>query len=396
MKPFIPRRASAFVCLLILNTSIEALADISSGIIDWGHVTDRDWVDFNGDGRADYCRRVGGTNLQSSYVSCTVSTGTGFGSTSYSGVIDWGQEAGRAWVDFDGDGRADFCRWVGSSSDPSTYVSCTVSTGAGFGATYSSNFLDGGQEIGRAWVDFNGDGRADFCRWVGDSSSPFGSVSCTESTGTGFGDTYTSYVVDGGPETSRAWVDFNGDGRADFCRRVGNTSAQSGYVSCTVSTSAGFGRTYTSSVIDWGNEAGRAWVDFNGDGRADFCRVHGSIYQQSNYLSCTISLGTGFGGTYSSGVLDGGYDTGRAWVDFNGDGRADFCRHVGGAPSRYVACTASTGTGFGNLYSSSALDWGQDAGRDWVDFNGDGKADFCRLTGGTNFQSSYATCTLSP
>ncbi|EAU65836.1 hypothetical protein STIAU_5720 [Stigmatella aurantiaca DW4/3-1] len=46
--------------------------------------------------------------------------------------------------------------------------------------------------------------------------------------------------------------------------------------------------------------------------------------------------------------MDWDNEAGRAWVDFNVDGLADYCRHVGGAPSRCGACTASTGTGFGN------------------------------------------------
>jgi hypothetical protein len=55
-------------------------------------------ADFDGDGRADYCRRVGGVNLQTSYLSCTLSTGDGFGKTVQSPVVDWGFDTGRAWV----------------------------------------------------------------------------------------------------------------------------------------------------------------------------------------------------------------------------------------------------------------------------------------------------------
>ena len=54
--------------------------------------------DFSGDGKADYCRRVGGTNGVNSFVACTLSTGTGFGKTVLSPVLDWGYDTGRAWV----------------------------------------------------------------------------------------------------------------------------------------------------------------------------------------------------------------------------------------------------------------------------------------------------------
>ncbi len=52
--------------------------------------------------------------------------------------------------------------------------------------------------------------------------------------------------------------------------------------------------------------------------------------------------------------LSQGYDSGRAWVDFNGDGRADFCRIIGGEVSGYyLACTVSTGEAFGETYTKS-------------------------------------------
>ena len=67
-------------------------------MVDWGFDTGRAWVDFNGDAKTDYCRRVGAVNLQTSYLSCTLSTGDGFGKTVQSPVVDWGFDTGRAWV----------------------------------------------------------------------------------------------------------------------------------------------------------------------------------------------------------------------------------------------------------------------------------------------------------
>ncbi|WPB78998.1 RHS repeat-associated core domain-containing protein [Archangium violaceum] len=367
----------------------------SSGEVDWGYETGRQWVDFNGDGRADYCRVVGNTNGSSSYLSCTVSTGTGFGATYHSGVIDWGYESERAWVDFNGDGKADYCRRVGNANGASGLLSCTLSTGTGFGATYHSGVVDWGYASGRAWVDFNGDGMADYCRVVGGTNGSSSYVSCTVSTGTGFGATYHSGVIDWGYDTGRQWVDFDGDGKADYCRRVGNTNSSANYVSCTVSTGTGFGATYGSGALDWGYDAGRQWVDFNGDGRADYCRVVGNTNSSSSYLSCTVSTGMGFGGTYSSGVIDWGYESGREWTDFNGDGRADYCRRVGGTngSSSYMSCTVSTGTGFGNTWATGVVDWGYDNGRQWADVDGDGLSDFCRTVGNTNSSSKYVSCT---
>ncbi len=307
------------------------------------------WADFNGDGKQDFCQRFGSDNTVGSRIRCTVSTGAGFGATYTSGVVDWGYEPGRAWVDFNGDGKADYCRLVGSVNLSSSYAECTVSTGTGFGTSYKSGVLDWGHESGRAWVDFNGDGKADYCRLVGFASSP--ALQCTVSTGTGFGATYTSGVVDWGYEAGRAWVDFNGDGKADYCRPVGFASSPA--VQCTVSTGTGFGATHTSYIEDWGHESGRAWVDFNADGRADYCRVLGSV--GTGPMQCTLSTGTGFVGTYWSHYVDWGYEPGRSWTDFNGDGRADYCRVVGVAGTLREQCTVSAVHGYGTFYESPVL-----------------------------------------
>jgi hypothetical protein len=160
-------------------------------------------ADFNGDGKADYCRRVGGS-YPSSYLQCTVSIGSGFGETFTSGPTDWGYESGWAWADFDGDRRADYCRLVGTS--PDDHVQCTLSAGAGFGATITSLVLDWGYEAGRAWVDVNGDGKADYCRVIGNRNFEDSHVVCTLSTGEGFGATVVSPVLDWGYGTGRSWV----------------------------------------------------------------------------------------------------------------------------------------------------------------------------------------------
>ena len=73
------------------------------------------------------------------------------------------------------------------------------------------------------------------------------------------------------------------------------------------------------------------WVDANGDGMADYCRRAGSVNGSSRttLLTCTLNAGAGFGGTYYSGVVDWGYTDDAQWVDANGDGKADYCRRAG-------------------------------------------------------------------
>ncbi|HML49810.1 MAG TPA: CHAP domain-containing protein, partial [Propionicimonas sp.] len=96
-------------------------------------------------------------------------------------------------------------------------------------------------------------------------------------------------------------------------------------------------------------ESNRPRVDFNNDGKADYCRVIGGV--PGYRIQCTVSTGTGFGTTYTSTTTDPGYDLGRTWTDFNNDGKADYCRVTGGGSDYRIQCTVSTGTGFGTTYT---------------------------------------------
>lgn len=381
------------------STASPGAAQTSASIGSIGYDNGRAWVDVNGDGLADYCRLEGNQNLVSSSIVCTLATSAGFGATISSGLVDWGYDSGREWVDFNGDGMADYCRRVGGGGyfNSNDRVSCTLSTGVGFGATIMSHPVNWGEDAGRSWVDINGDGRADFCRVINFQFAGMTlpkQMACTLSTGSGFGETILS-PGDAGINSTRQWVDFNGDGLPDFCRVIGD-----GRLACTLSTDLGFGITvYSSAAVDRGYDTGgQQWVDFNGDGLADYCRLIGNTNNVSSHLSCTLSTGAGFGVTITSGVEDWGYTSGRQWVDVNGDGMADFCRRVGNLASRFipssarVSCTLSTGIGFASgPIMSGVLDWGYDAGRAWVDTNGDGLPEFCRTTGGAGL-----VCTSLP
>ena len=365
-------------CLAMAGQARAVDLSITSGPIDPGYVPGRAWADVTGDKRADYCRVVG--DVGQYRVECLVSTGAGFGSELLSGVVDPGGEAERAWVDADGDGRSDFCRLL---SGPK--VSCLHSTGTGFAGEVSSPTLDPGYAGTRRWADFDGDGRTDYCRHVGDPSTDQ-RVSCTRSSPAPFASSVVSPKLAWGEESGRAWVDGNGDGRADYCRLVVAGDAR---VSCTYSTGTGFGSTATSSTIDAGYVGGRAWADFDGDGRIDYCR-HVGAPGIAESLSCTLSLAAGFGSSVVSAHVGWGEDSGRGWADFDGDGKADFCRAIGAAPANQRAgCVASRPGTFAALPLSEPLTWGNTIA--WIDVTGDLKADFCRLVG----SPPQATCQIS-
>lgn len=166
-----------------------------------------------------------------------------------------------------------------------------------------------------------------------------------------------------GTATYQAAPDFNGDKTADTCAVTDSDRT----AACTVKTLtiSGTGTapnvTYRTS-LDPGWKAGRAWVDHNGDGKADYCRV-----VDYTRLACTVStaptitpvattgtgFGEGFGQTFFSQNLDAGWDDTRNWRDANGDGKVDYCRITGNVFVGYQAqCTISNGQGFGGTVVS--------------------------------------------
>lgn len=310
------------------------------------------WIDANGDGRSDYCRLISQDFARQ--PSCVLSNGSGFGTTwtKWQRAIP-GDTYGRAWADQNGDGRAEFCSifngWNGK------YARCDG---------YDMGPIDGGYDDGsRAWVDFNGDGRADYCRLVGwPGKYPSCSVSNANPT---FGLTFThNRTIDAGYDAGRAWVDVNGDGKADYCRIVADWGTKA---RCTLSTGTGFqDNEVQRSISDAGFDATRKWADINGDRRADFCRVIG-WYQ----FTCTSIISSG---SFLSEPTNPGADSGQAWADHNLDSRADACRVIN---NDRITCTLTSG----GTVPEHFTDPGWEPSRGWADFTGDGRADYCRAVG---------------
>ncbi len=137
------------------------------------------------------------------------------------------------------------------------------------------------------------------------------------------------------------------------------------------------------SILEINAAIGHA--DVNGDGFPDFCTSYGNI-------NCFLGSVSGIASTptYNLATLNlvapsvTNIKEGAAFLDVNGDGNADFCRIVGPSPFR-LACRLSNGRGWeANDRLSSNLDPGGDGhkfDRYWADINGDGLPDFCRAIG---------------
>jgi len=102
--------------------------------------------------------------------------------------VDLGYEGFQKDVDVNGDGRLDYCRFVGDA--PNILLSCQLGVAKEFWSKnpYGFNSITGIDQgyanMPRALIDVNGDGRPDFCRYVGDP--PNVKLSCDLAEASGF------------------------------------------------------------------------------------------------------------------------------------------------------------------------------------------------------------------
>jgi hypothetical protein len=207
-------------------------------------------------------------------------------------------------------------------------------------------------------------------------------------------------IVDALPNLAQAPADFwgwqyqaygyyNDDGMVDFCRVINYKTPLDQYkllnkykLACTLGVGDNFGdevrgKTVCSSIVDIGGQFSRAWTDFDGDNRMDFCAVG------VRRIWCYLAAGNKF-----SKKIEGEHDIvseivfpNGKWADFNGDGKADFCsRQKMTPPLSELTCILSETSKFGRTVRYvMPYDLGEAA--DWVDINVDGKVDYCGIVG---------------
>lgn len=135
----------------------------------------------------------------------------------------------------------------------------------------------------------------------------------------------------GDPKNGRVLVDFNRDGKADFCRVIGDQFPNT-FAVCNLSTGVGFQDAPLRSIeIDTGRWMGRAWVDIDGDEFPEFCRITGTDYPNT-FLNCAVNNKGVWGSEdLKSGSVDIGDPlAGYYWGDIDGDKAIEYCRRIGG------------------------------------------------------------------
>ena len=242
---------------------------------------------------------------------------------------------------------AEYCRFVGLPAG--TFLCTPVISSSQDSMLFSEPYaietiLDHGRtDLPQYLVDMNGDGKPDYCRFV---STPAGlQLSCAVRRDAGFADGAITTPLGfdlGYTDRPRFLADVDGDGRPDYCRFIGNPPNV--MLSCALQRDGGYtGPALNSAAaLDAGHPDKPAFmVDVDGDGKADYCRFVGDPHAPK--LSCTLAAKTGFAGEVNSpGAVDTGYtELGRFMADVNGDGKADFCRFVGPKPTTQLSCLLS-------------------------------------------------------
>jgi RHS repeat-associated protein len=397
-------------------------------IAQWGHDWIRGMADFNGDGRTDFCRDVAVSGNPSN-LACALSTGSGMTDTFVGTIADWGDDQANAWVDWNGDNRADYCRVVCRDNsggacdipweDRNYSLQCAFSTGTGI-TDLNLGALTRGQQGGRGtrwWVDWNGDGRTDYCRAYDANAGTGGAASanlvlkCALSNGNTFVDQLVGGFDEGGgdlsldavlgiPET-RAMVDWNGDGRTDLCRVIDDGNGD-GQIKCLLGHVNEFTRTTPSggqsntdvamgTVNDFGLGDAQWWTDLNGDGKTDYCRgINGTT------VRCAMSQQGSVGATMEIDLTSAtGWGTGagaalsRRWGDVNGDGKADLCFDTGSGAAK----TCAVSTGLGVVLQPTGVIAPSFYEKHWmVDWDGDGRSDYCFNAGSAGGGGSTLQC----
>jgi hypothetical protein len=357
----------------------------------------RAFVDANGDGRDDYCYLAGDVaTANHTELHCHLTKTSGAPEFQVMATGLWAHDAGLQisssirWADLNGDGFVDLCRAVHRGPAGNALV-CRL--GPGFGAATSFTIP-----------------------WVLAECRPTSPWSCTGYSGIVSGETSGTGLD---PETGRRTdiprfylADVSGDGVSDLCFvwqeyessaprspsrfelrcRIAVVGANRGSVVFQEVTQA-----WTFVNVNWGLKTyiNSEWQtfpdgfhDFDGDGRADFCRFTAIGTPTVDVLRCTVAGQSGFSHEVTSLPIDRGSHQGASFVDINADGNIDYCRLVG----VQISCALSDGLTWrvndANNHNvelvSPALHAGHEWSRWWVDINVDGYPDFCRLSANPN------------
>ncbi|WOD30083.1 RHS repeat-associated core domain-containing protein [Alloalcanivorax xenomutans] len=311
------------------------------------------WIDINDDGLVDLCYstiqggndrltcRLNKPNLQNAFKELVT--------FDVSRPVDKFFVGPRSWMDFNGNGKIDYCYTY--LKDEKKYIRCLVQSVNGF--TFSEAFTKEITDMAGYWADVNGDGLPDYCITtktkitchINNQGQGLNGGTWAK-TGTHFQANEPDRWVYKGSSTkyfSALFTDFTGNGFSDFCRIYWTTSnGKGGYrASCLESLGDGWGNEITSPFLQVTPTTAQDYermpeatqfMDVNQDGRMDWCVENTVPGVSDTHLTCFISTPDGFGASsakyrlpYLGSNIRGMRDINRGWADINGDGHDSYC-----------------------------------------------------------------------
>jgi RHS repeat-associated protein len=349
--------------------------------------------DFNGDGKTDWFAVplvIGRDYNTSDKWTLYLNNGDG---TSYTvaatGSLFPGFLPGASMsADINGDGLDDII-FASTQTDPlgNTYYQYRVynSKGSNFDFTYDDGIITSYEAITIFSGDFDGDGSTDLL--LKRNQKTIGKPDWElYANGSGYFRMTASGSITSWGDQAKI-LDFNGDGKKDIMVVDGQTTTIYTIAGGTLSALYSGGFPTKNHEIFLG--------DFNGDGKTDLLTY---LPNTTNPWNISYSTGSGFISTSSNPITRTNdpnaeeEDNNYLVCDFNGDGKSDILEFYqnwvnGVATSSTVNIYYSTGTGFykESNVDNSGLDWiltGKYDYDNFVDLNGDGKADiFCNRGG---------------
>jgi FG-GAP-like repeat/FG-GAP repeat len=269
--------------------------------------------------------------------------------------------------DFNGDGKLDMAVTPGSSMAGVSPHGVGILLGKGDGTFGPERqFLAGKSSVFVVAGDFNSDGKPDLavCNNGGDTNN----IVILLGNGDGTFRPAANYRAGTGPVAMTA-ADFNGDGNLDLAVALTGSTPEDGGVAMLLGNGDGTFQVF-SPVLRGGPVSSVAAGDFNGDGYLDMALT----YPDSNTVAIALGEGTGFflgPASFATGAVPESVAVG----DFNHDGKLDVA--VGGGNSATDGTISILlGNGDGTLAAAAISPVGYGVfGVTVADLNGDGYPD---------------------
>ncbi len=268
-------------------------------------------------------------------------------------------------ADINGDGYTDFCQLVYNWTQLECYTTSVKNRKISIDYAFTSDaglpvgYIDGGWSGYRWLVDVNGDGRADFCRIVGSSKYALACLLMGDGGLTAYVylGALPSYPID----AALYWFDSNGDGYPDLHGFFTNGDGVSQMVRMLNSGPKGtsFIRQSTGIIgLTEDERLGSVVANASGPDTAAFCYLQNKVN-----LRC-VDMKEAVAGTmkdyFTPQNIDGvtGYADSRTWVDVNEDNFLDYCAVYQAGDGVRMSCWINNGFGVFKNSQSEPIDAG--------------------------------------